>query len=203
MDYNPWWHGYFRKNKGNKFLCNYVATYIYETEIANCILDGGTPKDVSGINDLLKREIYKHIGAIPWTLKSSEGIVLYSKYPTAGQKRAFIWGMAIHNLADTFAHSTAVKGKRIKHNPGNRDKDADNSKYYKKRWDCAVKAVQSAMNRYTNKKHPSGSYLEYKSVCQQEQFQMINIYAYIKEVVGLTKANPFKKANISMTVNSD
>ena len=96
MDHNPWWHGYFRKVYVDKKLCNYVGAYIFETRLANCKLTGGNPQKVRGVDDYIKRELYDQINAIPWTEKNTEGKIMYSKAPTARQKRAFVWGMAVH-----------------------------------------------------------------------------------------------------------
>ncbi len=118
------------------------------------------------------------------------------KIPTEDVKRAFVWGMAIHNLADSFAHSTAVNGKRIKHNEKNNKIDADNINYYPQRWECAIKAVEQSILTYTN--NQEGGLAEYHVVFKQNDFKMINIYNYVKEIYGETTAKYFKNKSENM-----
>ncbi len=98
--------------------------------------------------------------------------------------------MAIHNLADTFAHSAAVNGNRVKH------PDADDINIYKERWTCASKAVASALQAY-NTPNATGTASHFASVCKQNQFKLINIYPYMESAVGRQTAEIFSSHSIT------
>ena len=73
---------------------------------------------------------------------------MYTSTPSPGVKRAFVWGMAIHTLADSFAHSvTTWSGSRVKHSSSNKSVDADNTAYLSMRWTSAQKAVKLALKK--------------------------------------------------------
>ncbi|MBO5072882.1 MAG: hypothetical protein J6C32_07945, partial [Eubacterium sp.] len=99
---NPWWHGYQKTN--------YVAAYIYETQLANRMQYGGTVSVPRGLSGKVKKEIDEDLAVLKkyWSKELASGKV------TKQAKRDFVWGMAIHTLTDTFAHSAYVWGKRIR-----------------------------------------------------------------------------------------
>lgn len=185
MDYNPWWHGYFRKNYSGQEFCNYVAAYIYETRVANSIVSGVAVKSPGDLSNSAINRIKKDVNSIPWTKNDKNGKKLYTSNPSTGTKRAFVWGMAIHTLADSFAHSSATfSGNRVTHNSSNKSIDADNTSYLSLRWSSAQKAVNLAIKKYTASSRPSGTSNEFSPVKEQGQFKMINIEKYITSVDG-------------------
>ena len=123
MKNNPWWHGYFARDvETAHYLCNYVAAYLYETRLANALTRGGTPS-YPGLTDTIRKEITKDIANIDW-----KG--LFGSVPSKKDQRDFLWGMALHNLSDAFAHCAVVNGSRIKHTE-NQKTHADNKKIVK------------------------------------------------------------------------
>lgn len=185
MDYNPWWHGYFRKNYSGQEFCNYVAAYIYETRVANSIVSGASVKSPGDLSSSLINRIKEDVNSIPWMKNDKNGKKLYTSNPSTGTKRAFVWGMAIHTLADAFAHSSATfSGNRVTHNSTNKSIDADNTSYLSFRWSSAQKAVNLAIKKYTASSKPSGTSNEFSPVKSQGQFKMINIEKYITSVDG-------------------
>ncbi|MCI5732040.1 MAG: hypothetical protein MR304_10940, partial [Eubacterium sp.] len=185
MDYNPWWHGYFRKNYAGQEFCNYVAAYIYETRVANSIVSKAAVKSPGDLSNTVISRIQKDVNSIPWTEYDEGKNRFYSSNPSSGTKRAFVWGMAIHTLADAFAHSSATfSGTRVKHNSSNKAIDADNTSYLSLRWSSAQKAVNLAIKKYTAASKPSGTSKEFSPVKEQGQFKLINIEKYITSVDG-------------------
>ncbi len=182
---NPWWHGFFHKN--------YVAAYIYETRLANQFTDdrGVT---VPANMQWMRLAIEDAVKNINWKGQ-------FGSTPSKGTKRAFVWGMAIHNLQDTFAHSTYEykNGKwiPINHDKGNVDNDCDHTIRCETRYTLAVKAVKAAIRKYENSSHPSGSYAEYSSVLEAREFRMGDIYENIKKVAGSSFAAPYASVNYS------
>lgn len=183
MMYNPWWHGYYKREEKGNYLCNYVAAYVYETKWANSIKTNVTPtqKDLPAN---IKSEINDDIKKIDWKN-------IFGSVPSKDHQRDFIWGMAIHTLADSFAHSTAVNGKRIKHD------EADNIYHCPERWSRASKAVENAIKTY-NSPYTAGSWSHYYPMCDQNFFQMINLYENIKSTFGEGAAGYFKNKSVKM-----
>lgn len=53
---------------------------------------------------------------------------IFKKKASPGQKRAFVWGMAIHSLTDMFSHTAYKNGEYMSHDSGHahiRDKRFD------------------------------------------------------------------------------
>ena len=84
MKNNPWWHGYYKKEKKGDYLCNYVAAYVYETRLANAIKTGASPKH-TGLSDKIKKEIDDDIAKIDWK-------TIFDRVPSKSEKRQFLWG---------------------------------------------------------------------------------------------------------------
>lgn len=183
MKINPWWHGYYSRN--------YVAAYIHETRLANAFTTGkGVPYSV--ILKEMAPKIQNDISRINWKKE-------YGKTPTNAQKRAFVWGMAIHNLQDTFAHSTFIDktGKKdyIRFDHANNNQCDDVDKYRERYYTITKKAVDAAMRKYKDSSHPSGTYEEFSSVLEATQFKLGHIYQYIKELAGDGIAKPYKNVS--------
>lgn len=84
-----------------------------------------------GLTSDIESEIKYDLGSLDWQRS-------YGYIPTGETERAFVWGMALHSLADAFAHSVFVNGHVITHDTG-----ADNINTCKQRWDHAKIAVAS------------------------------------------------------------
>lgn len=201
---NPWWHGTYQQNT------NYVATYIYETRVANNMLNYDkkevTASAPNGLSNAQKRAINSDVHSIKWENE-------YDKEPSAGTKRAFVWGMAIHNLADAFAHSAYVYDKvhgvyeHLQHDKNTVYCCADDKSQFSPRYDNAAEAVKKSIGRYINREnneYKSGSYQEYDTIkynrnvyILRELSQNINAvtfgsvgttYDYYTYTVGATEA---------------
>lgn len=191
MGHNPWWHG--------KYTVNYISTFIYETQLADHIDKNGNistfvktcPLDTSIIN-----EIKADLNQIVWSWE-------FDKTPTQGQRRAFIWGMALHNLTDTFAHSTILFDGTERYylsHDGKYQAADKTTDAYANRFKCAKKALDIAISDYDNKRTPT--YKAFVPACRKKDgglnewvkgrmFELINVYKYVKEVAGAQAAAPF------------
>ena len=195
MTINPWWHGFYQSN--------YIAAYIYETRLANKQKDGGTASIPSGLSSVIAAEIRDDIAAIKWK-KEYDG-----EMPSDGTKRAFIWGMAIHNLTDTFAHSTFIyrnnRWYRLVHETGKGKYKWAHSDEPEKcgiRWSHARTAMYAALLQYNKSSHPSGTYKEFNVALQAQssdtensRYTLGNIYDFVNAVAGYDAAKPFAGVN--------
>ncbi len=106
MEYHPEWHGYYIKN--------YVANYIFATKIAK---KAGNVTELSKAkgqsNDCYEsmKKQFKDmkINGKSWTtvIKNKTGLDYKNQDAPTKEKwrKAFLYGMSIHILTDTFAHS--------------------------------------------------------------------------------------------------
>lgn len=186
MGDNPWWHGYY--------TTNYVAAYIYETRLANQLQFGRSASHSIKYMQELATSIKSDIDKIPWKQE-------FGKTPTKAQKRDFVWGMAIHNLQDTFAHSSFVRHGdiwyRLKHDYDNFDNSCDNTKVCTERYETARRATDAALVKFERSDHPSGTYNEYSVMLNTQAFKLGNIYKNISIIVGSTLASPYHSVNYS------
>lgn len=196
MCHNPWWHGYYQKSKlvkknadyvyKGEYYNNYVASYIYITRLANQLKSGKTAIVPGGISDAVKNLIKNDVGKIDWNRQ-------YGNIPSKGTKRAFVWGMALHTLADSFAHSTCDTAGNVIIHPY-----SDDLTTISQRWNHAGKAVNSAVQKYESGESASGTFSDYAIVKQATKYKMVNIQKYMKEVAGEKTANAYSKANKSV-----
>ncbi len=172
MEANPWWHGYYKKKRGaNLGANNYIASYIYITKKANELKYGGTASKPNGLSDVALKDIIKDIDDINWDN-------YFSKKASPGQKRAFVWGMAIHSLTDMFAHTAFYKGEYMSHAKNLAHKKDD-------RYDAAIAAMNMAMRKYSSSQHYNGSVDEFSTVKDiPSDYKFGNLYSYVKEVTG-------------------
>lgn len=194
MTLNPWWHGYYKMKKRGKGASNYVAAYIFQTKLANAKVNGGWQSvSEEGLTTLQRDMMREQLDRINWSEETGK------KKPSDADKRAFIWGMAIHSLTDTFSHSIYYNGEYVAHDG---DTSASSPPHTKRseyageeRWEHAKQAVTLAMKKYKEKK--SGSYKEYNPVKGAKNYKMANIYRYVRDVVGGSKAKEFLEVNYS------
>ena len=186
MKNHPWWHGYYKKTQKGNYLCNYAAAYLYETRLANAVGKNILIRH-PGLPGVPAEKIQKEIAQIDWKN-------IFEKVPSNKNKRDFLWGMAIHNLSDTFAHCAVVNGKRITHiKSDGTHADADRKDICEDRWYYASKAVGKALKKYNT--NTDGSWSDYLPVCSQNTFKLVNIYDNIKGAFGEGAASLFKNKN--------
>lgn len=199
MTHNPWWHGYHKTN--------YVAAYIYETRLANQIKYSGSLTIPDGLPGNIKNAIDADMAFLKKHWGDAE--VLGSSNVTNGTKRAFVWGMAIHNLTDAFAHSTYVldmqdkKWVHLVHDKKNAYKNkvdyvcADDITKFPDRWQDARRAVYAAMCQYDKSAHPSGTYQEFRYVQDSTSYKLGDIYDFVMRVAGISAATKFRSSSYS------
>lgn len=203
MTLNPWWHGYWQKKLGDtrQYTVNYVASYVYITRLANAQkYDSGAPAP-DGMTATVQSNIVSDVNSINW----ASGDALGKKNPTAGEKRAFIWGMAMHTLADTFAHSAYrnVNGSYHAITHTGKYPGADDTNTIEKRFEDDKEAVSLAMNVYTASNHPNGTYAQFSPVTKEkkkgnekmENYKLGNIYRYVEDVSDAASARSFSLCN--------
>ena len=143
MTINPWWHGHFKEN--------YVSAFRFETEIADSLDTKGKARNInskSQLSETIQKKIVDSINQIRWDMEFGAGNTL-----TVEDKRAFVWGMALHNLTDAFAHSTGFKKDGVKYYLSHNSvyHAHDKSKAYGNRFDCATEALRRALVYYRNR----------------------------------------------------
>lgn len=206
MEAHPWWHGYYKlKSTGAK--CNYISTYIYETKWANYQL-GGIPKPslVKGLSNNQAAEIEKSINKINW---NKELGTIKDRNALKRAKRAFLWGMAIHNLTDAFSHSTYVKidgkYKYVAHG-GSTGASAPPHNTNSKKWagserlKAAEKAAKMSHDIYLKTSISAGTFSEFAAARTAKEYKMANIYKYMREVAGDLIAGTYKNCNYDVSV---
>lgn len=199
MTLNPWWHGYWQKKSGStrQYTVNYVASYIYISRLANMQRYAGPVQVPSGVSNTVASQIKNDIEAIKWSSEDALG----EKNPSDIKRRAFIWGMAIHSLADAFAHSAyrKVDGTyyAITHSTG-KYTGADDPNTVPKRYDDAKEAVLLAIKKYEGSEQ-SGTYAEFNPVTKgKDDYRLGNIYRYVLAVAGVSAASSFSGCNYSI-----
>lgn len=197
MMHNPWWHGYYQKGKvvGNnpkyegEYFNNYVACYIYITRLANEMKTKKVANAPLGLTSDIESEIKYDLGSLDWQRS-------YGYIPTGETERAFVWGMALHSLADAFAHSVFVNGHVITHDTG-----ADNINTCKQRWNHAKIAVDSGMEMF-KKGNSSGTYKEFNIVKQASSYKMVNIKKHMNSLAGNSVASGYSAVNKDVSLSS-
>lgn len=200
ISHNPWWHGTYQKSN------NYVAAYIYATNMANAIGQGKMAHDApvpSGCT--YATDMLSDVNAIGNVVGWGHSAVLNGREPTAGRRRAFVWGMAIHTLADTYAHSAYVHDSsgwhHLAHEDGKGYDVADDPNKYQPRYDNAVAAVKKSLAVY-NSKYTNGTYNEFSTVMGQNVYKLRNISAYVTNVAGYAAAQPFVAYNYTASTST-
>lgn len=143
MTEHPQFHGYI----GSGANVNYLSSYILLTKMAKSYYGGNysDPGKVSGLNTSDYNHMCNIVGGgingISWNN------ILSGYTVNAKNKSLILYGMALHQAADTFAHSSYVNGRRIKHedNDNNGIKDADDKNYSKNRYSCACKVAAAVL----------------------------------------------------------
>ncbi|WP_409015824.1 S8 family serine peptidase [Anaerostipes caccae] len=152
MTENPDFHGFYVRKNSNKENVNFLASYRFMIKIANAYGKGKTYTAVSrsDIPGLTLNSYNKIRSAMNSIQKKS----FFKKYKDPN-KKAFIFGIAMHTATDTFAHSTfeftGGKWSRITHFPES-TKPADNVKYQARRYTMAYRVERNNLYRYQGKR---------------------------------------------------
>ena len=179
---NPWWHGRWI-HSDNLSEVNYVAAVEMITEIA---LDGGD--DISSYKDYkhfygMSSAVFKEIKADLLYLNTIFGELL-PNMNTKENRKYFMYGCGLHTLSDIFAHSTTKgNGVLIEHDKDHNDIDADNTKYYHRRYNVAAKATLYSMKMLSEDNLTDGSEIiqALKEEYQDASYKIIKIKKYVNE----------------------
>lgn len=158
MTENPDFHGLYERRHVNNEPVNYLASYRFMIKIGNEYGKGKTytavtKSKIPGLTD----NSYSKIRSAMSKIQNKSFFKNYSK----ANKKAFIFGVAMHTSTDTFAHSTYryYNGKwySITHakNPDKgqmKENEADNPKYVSRRFDLAYRAERNTLYRYQGKR---------------------------------------------------
>ena len=160
---NPYWHGGYK-------CSNYISSYIYATNMALALKNKkklSTAEQPKGIGLVEKTNMLMVIENLEWS-------ELLTKV-TKKNKCLFVWGMAIHNAMDVYAHSVTanVSGSwehldhpyPIKKNPKNGLADEIGEGAFPGRYKTACLVAKKSLNTYIAGKkgqvsdfNPSGAY---------------------------------------------
>lgn len=158
MDANPY-HGFYLKRKNhddistqvsgeNGLESNYVANYIFLTKVAVVVGNGNSTNSVSmgnipGLDDsrITSDITGTMVGNTYWsTIFTSLGVQNNNQ-----NKKTFIYGLALHSITDTLAHSTWWYNngtwKRLSHN------DCDSPNVVENRYRAALLVAKNLLNR--------------------------------------------------------
>ncbi len=191
---HPQWHGYFYGG------CNYIACYQLVQRIgkgAGNIDSYANSCPVPGLTQNHYLEIKNCFGENSETFcgKSYASIInsvsLYDEYDTsteAGRKQAsryrrcFIYGLSMHIMADTFAHSSyTVNGEKINHDGGSgKVGKADDKEYLESRFECTKRGVGKAIQNLQN--NTAYGYLDFATACEREYY-LSNHTFYIRHLL--------------------
>lgn len=165
MKQYPQLHGFtsWTDSTGITKYCNYMASYIYLTQMAL-----GFPKDRTNSNtytqpdrpDFMSIDDFEKIKDIASATKFggvSWSTVLKDYGVTDRNKRLFMYGVALHTATDLFAHSTyTLDGDYIDHDNG-----ADNTKVHGNRHTCAQEMAKQVVKRILG--YTKGSLADFKN----------------------------------------
>ncbi len=89
----PFWHGGYK-------CSNYISSYVYATNIAVAFKNGKSASSAAipaGLSGADKQNMLNAINSFSWSQLLAT--------PSNKNKSLFVWGMAIHNAMDVYAHS--------------------------------------------------------------------------------------------------
>ena len=214
MSYRPEWHGYTSKRPKGVFeyWCNYVASYIYITEIAAAMENGADPTSVSpkvkiganernGIQSYLSKD-----GIIDKNGKLQTWEDLLDPTGQAATKRnksLIIYGMALHSVTDMFAHSTRERVGQTNQYAVINHPEADSTQYVGERWSAAKTMAQRVIAHI--KAAEAGNVNDYyyviKDFSSTPSFKIVNLSDCVKEVDAAhynSRYQKYDKASLSV-----
>lgn len=146
---HPFWHGGYK--------VNYISSYVYATRMATALKKGNSANSAAnpvGLKDDYKKSMLKAVNNLNWS-----GLL-----PSVSKKNKclFVWGMAIHDAMDVYAHSTCgrINGvwqhldhpKKIAPKSKNGLADRTDSKAFPQRYATAVKVAKKSLSTYVSGK---------------------------------------------------
>ncbi|MFR2774656.1 MAG: S8 family peptidase [Anaerostipes sp.] len=158
MTENPDFHGLYERRHSNNEAVNYLASYRFMIKIGNEYGKGKTYTEVT--KDKIPGLTATSYSRIRSAMSKIQKKSFFKNYSNAN-KKAFIFGMAMHTSTDTFAHSTFRKYNgqwySITHakNPEKgqmKENEADNPSYVPARFKMAYRAERNTLYRYQGKR---------------------------------------------------
>lgn len=158
MTENPDFHGLYERRNSNNEYVNYLASYRFMIKIGNVYGSGKTYTEITkesipGLQD----ESWNRIRTAMSKIQAKSFFKNYSN----SEKKAFIYGIAMHTATDVFAHSTyrLYNGKwySITH-AQNEEKgqmvegEADNTSFVPERFNMAYMVEKNTLYRYQGKR---------------------------------------------------
>ncbi len=161
---HPFWHGGYRLKTGVTISgkktyrsVNYISSYIFATKMAVALKKGNNVDSVTksaGLYQDDKRSMVKAVKNLKWS----------NLLPTVSKKNKclFVWGMAIHDAMDVFAHSTCGKingvWEHLDHpaptnlDPKNGLADRTDGGAFPQRYATAIKIAKKSLSTYVSGK---------------------------------------------------
>ncbi len=143
---HPDFHGYFQTLSEEGV--NYVASYHFIINIAEAYGKGKDYKNVArckGLTDTSYKAIRQGFKGMDEKIKS---------FSTNKDRKAFVYGIAMHTATDVFSHSTLqyipFKWTRITH--GNPNKEADDPSFEPRRFVMAYRVQRNNIYRFQGKR---------------------------------------------------
>ncbi|MBS7007280.1 S8 family peptidase [Anaerostipes sp.] len=158
MTENPDFHGLYERRNADKEKVNYLASYRFMIKIGNQYGNGKTYTAVSQ-SDIPGLTTYSY-NRIRSAMSKIQGKTFFKNYSNAN-KKAFIFGVAMHTSTDTFAHSTYrnYNGQwysithAINETKGQfKENEADNPNFVPARFKMAYRAERNTLYRYQGKR---------------------------------------------------
>lgn len=185
---HPFWHGGYK--------VNYISSYIYATKMATALEKGNSIPYVKELSGLKREDISNMVKAI----KNLKWKDLLSKV-TKKNKGLFVWGMAIHNAMDVYAHSSwaRINGvwqhldhpKSIVPNSKNGLADRTDGNAFPQRYTTAVKVAKKSLTTYLSGKE--GNVYDF---APSEAYKDAGNTWAIKKLYNYAKAYSTKAANM-------
>lgn len=191
---HPQWHGYFANG------CNYIGCYQLVQRIGkgagniDCYSDNNNPipgldnDDYLAIKNCFGRKSETFCNRSYKSIIEEECDLTYDLNTESGRKQAsryrrcFIYGLSMHIMADTFAHSAyTIDGKKINHDGGTgKVGKADNKNYLKSRYECSKRGVGKALQNL--QRNAAYGYLDFATACECE-YNLTDHTFYIRNLL--------------------
>ena len=205
MGSNPQWHGYYRKittsgtTVNTVYSSNYMASYIYLTEIAQKWTDNTSTTlisytDPSMPNYMTSDDYLALSGVVTQTGFNGEAwstaLMVYSTKAKLAVNnsniRFYLYGVALHSVTDLFAHSSfTTDGNYINHTAGTNDwnNKADTTTYLTSRNKCASYMAKLVLGHAASDE--AGSISDFYNVANNSAYKST---FYLKSYVVNAKA---------------
>lgn len=188
MTENPDFHGLYERRHANNEAVNYLASYRFMIKIGNEYGKGKTYTAVT--RDKISGLTATSYSRIRSAMSNIQKKSFFKNYSNAN-KKAFIFGVAMHTSTDTFAHSTYRKynGKwySITHavNPDKgqmKENEADNPNYIPARFKMAYRAERNTLYRYQGKRSEVAVCHDFHAAHDPEEYYPSNPTFKVKRI---------------------